>query len=168
VRQEAQLFWPARAPFSTILFQSPKEIPMPHRALAKISLFSLVLVSLAMAVGCGKSPADRLAGKWVGDRIDNVSADDVARATGWVKGTSFEFAGDKVTVTIPAEPARKGTFKVAKAEGEKMTLAVTHSDDAAKSPASPTPDLATMTMLNEKTMSWDIGDSREIVLVRVQ
>jgi hypothetical protein len=138
-----------------------KEIPMPHRALAKTSLFSLILVSLAMAAGCGRSPADKLAGKWVGDRIDNVSADDVARATGWVKGTSFEFAGDKVTVTIPAEPARKGTFKVAKAEGEKMTLAVTRSDDA-------TPDLATLTMLSDKTMRWDIGDSREIVLVRVQ
>lgn len=143
---------------------------MPHRALAKTSLYSLILVSLAMAAGCGKSPADRLAGKWVGDRIDNVSADDVARATGWVKGTSFEFAGDKVTVTIPAEPARKGTFKVAKAEGEKMTLAITHSDAVTKSPSveSSTPDLATLTMLSEKAMSWDIGDSREIVLVRVQ
>ena len=102
---------------------------MPHRALAKTPLLSFVLVSLALAAGCGKSPADKLAGKWVGDRIDNVSADDVARATGWVKGTSFEFAGDKMTVTIPSEPARKGTFKVAKAEGEKMTLAISRGDD---------------------------------------
>jgi hypothetical protein len=135
---------------------------MPHRALAKLGFFSLVLALFAVVTGCGKSPADRLAGKWVGDRIDNVSADDVARATGWVKGTSFEFAGDNVTVTIPAEPARKGAFNVAKVEGEKMILAVTRGGDNA------TPDLATLTMLNDKTMRWDIGDGREIVLVRVQ
>ncbi len=143
---------------------------MPRHALAKVGFLSLILVSLATAAGCSRSPADKLAGKWVGDRIDNVSADDVARATGWVKGTSFEFAGDKLTVTIPAEPARKGTFKVAKADGDKMTLAVTRSDDVTKAPVgdSPTPDLATLTMLDPKTMRWDIGDSREIVLVRAQ
>jgi hypothetical protein len=139
---------------------------MPHRAPASMMFLSLILGSLAMA-GCGKNPADKLAGKWVGDRIDNVSADDVARATGWVKGTSFEFTGDKVTVTIPAEPARQGKFKVAKAEGDKMTLAISRTDDkpGAESTA---PDLASLTMLDHKTMRWDIGDSREIVLVRVQ
>jgi len=141
---------------------------MAHRALAQLGFLSLFFVSVTMAAGCGKSPADKLAGKWVGDRIDNVSADDVARATGWVKGTSFEFAGDKLTVTIPAEPARKGTFKVTKAEGEKMTLAVTRSDDTKPAGDNPTPDLASLTMLDAKTMRWDIGDSREIVLVRVQ
>jgi len=143
---------------------------MAHRALAQLGFLSLLFVSVSMAAGCGRSPADKLAGKWVGDRIDNVSADDVARATGWVKGTSFEFAGDKVTVTIPAESARKGTFKVAKADGDKMTLAITRTDDVTKAPSteSATPDLASLTMLDPKTMRWDIGDSREIVLVRVQ
>src|SRR4051812_8167100 len=143
---------------------------MAHRALAQLGFLSLLFVSVSMAVGCGRSPADKLAGKWVGDRIDNVSADDVARATGWVKGTSFEFAGDKVTVTIPAESARKGTFKVAKADGDKMTLAITRTDDVTKAPSteSATPDLAALTMLDPKTIRWDIGDSREIVLVRVQ
>jgi hypothetical protein len=133
---------------------------MSHRTVARFGSLALFFVSLATAAGCGKSPADKLAGKWVGDRIDGVSADDVARATGWVKGTSFEFAGDKVTVTIPAESARKGTFKVTKAEGDKMTVAVTGD--------TPTPDLASLTMLDPKTMRWDLGDSREVILVRVQ
>jgi hypothetical protein len=139
---------------------------MPHRALVRIPFLPLILGSLALVAGCGKSPADKLAGKWVGDRIDNVSADDVARATGWVKGTSFEFAGDKVTVTIPAEPARKGTFKVAKAEGEKMTLAISRTDD--KPGDSTPPDLALLTLIDAKTLRWDIGDSREVLLVRAQ
>jgi hypothetical protein len=139
---------------------------MPHRALVRVPFLSLILGSLALVAGCGKSPADKLAGKWVGERIDNVSADDVARATGWVKGTSFEFAGDKVTVTIPAEPARKGTFKVAKSEGEKMTLAISHNDE--KPGESSPPDLTSLTMIDAKTLRWDIGDSREILLVRAQ
>jgi hypothetical protein len=141
---------------------------MPHRARPHFTSLCLILASLAMAAGCGKSPADKLAGKWVGDRIDNVSAEDVARATGWVKGTSLEFSGDKVTVTIPAEPSRKGTFKVAKAEGEKMTVAFTRTDDGAKPGESSAPDLVSLTMVDPKTMRWDIGDSREILLVRAQ
>ena len=75
---------------------------MPHLPLVRIALISTFLT----LAGCGRSPEEKLAGRWVGDRIDNVSADQVARATGWVKGTMFEFAGDKLTVTVPAEPAR--------------------------------------------------------------
>ena len=119
------------------------------------------LVAPAPRRGLLEGPQRRLSGKWVGDRIDNVSADDVARATGWVKGTSFEFAGDKVTVTIPAEAARTGTYKVAKIEGDKMVLAVTRPDRAVT-------DEATLTLLDEKTMRWDLGQTREVVLVRVQ
>ena len=65
-----------------------------HRMLSLLAIFFIA--------GCSKRPEDKLAGKWVGDRIDNVSADQVARATGWVKGTTLEFAGDKLTVAVPA------------------------------------------------------------------
>jgi hypothetical protein len=124
----------------------------------RIALVSLVLFCLA---ACGRSPEDKLAGKWVGDRIDNVSADQVARATGWVKGTTFEFAGDKLTVTVPAEGARKGSFKVSRVEGDKIVLAVTRGD-------SPTYDETTLTMHADKSMTWDIGHGREILLLRAQ
>ncbi len=131
---------------------------------ARTQLFlgpTLPLAMLFLAVGCSRAPEDKLAGKWIGDRIDNVSADQVARATGWVKGTSMDFSGDKLTVTIPAEPARKGTFKVAKVEGEKMVLSVARSDG-------PTHDEAVLTLVDDKTMRWEIGQGREIVLVRSQ
>jgi hypothetical protein len=136
-------------------YHSRRNAPMPHLPLVRIALFSTFL----MMAGCGKSPEERLAGKWVGDRIDNVSADQVARATGWVKGTTFEFAGDKLTVTVPAEPARKGTFKVSRLEGDKMVLLVARSDTQAH-------DEATLTLHNDKTMTWDIGRGREVLLVR--
>jgi hypothetical protein len=131
---------------------------------ARTKLFfgnTLALTMLFLAVGCGRAPEDKIAGKWIGERIDNVSADQVARATGWVKGTSMEFSGDKLTVTIPAEPARKGTFKVAKLEGDKMVLSVARSDGPGR-------DEATLTLMDDKTMRWDIGQGREILLVRAK
>jgi hypothetical protein len=121
----------------------------------------LGIVTSLMAVGCGGGPADKLEGKWVGDRIDNVTADQLPAATAWVKATTFEFAGDKLTVTIPTETARKGAFKVAKVDGDKILLSVQRKDSATR-------DEVALTMLGDKTLRWDIGQSREVTLVRAQ
>jgi hypothetical protein len=129
---------------------------VPPRRQALLKTFVLPLLFMA---GCGKSPESKLAGKWMGDRIDNVSADQVARATGWVKGTTFEFAGDKLTVTLPAEPPRKGTYKVSRVDGDRMVVSIARSE-------TPIVDEAIFTLQGDKTMSWDIGHGREIQLVR--
>jgi hypothetical protein len=133
---------------------------MPDAPFVRKAPFLPFAMMLLLMAGCGKSPEARLAGKWVGDRIDNVSADQVARATGWVKGTTFEFAGDKLTVTLPAEPPRKGTYTVSRVEGDKMVLSVARSDALVREEA--------MLTLNadNKSMSWDIGHGREVLLVR--
>ena len=120
---------------------------------------TLILVTLFGLCGCSRGPEDKLAGKWIGDRIDNVSAEQVARATGWVKGTTFEFTGDKLTVTVPAEPPRKGTFKVSRVDGDKLVLSVARPDTR-------TYDETTLTMQSDKSMTWDIGQGREVLLVR--
>jgi len=135
-------------------------------ARAAVGRLSAVVPRLALAAsllagaGCG-GPADKLEGKWVGERIDNVTAEQVARATAWVKATTLEFAGDKLIVTIPTEPARKGTFKVTKVDGEKLVLSVHRKDSATR-------DETTFTLQGDKTLRWDIGQSREITLVRAQ
>lgn len=128
----------------------------PLRVVAAIG----VVTSLT-AVGCGGGPADKLEGKWVGDRIDNVTAEQLATATAWVKATTFEFAGDKLTVAIPTETARKGAFKVAKVEGDKIWLSVHRKDSATR-------DEVALTMQGDKTLRWDIGQNREVTLVRAQ
>lgn len=133
------------------------DAPLYHRHM----VFLALALSTCLLSGCAKKPEEKLSGKWVGDRIDNVSADEVARATGWVKGTTFEFAGDRLTVTIPAEPSRKGTFKVSRVEGDKMVLLVARSDSS-------TYDETTLTLRGDKGMSWDIGHGREVLLVRTQ
>ena len=145
------------------VFPVPSTAPAAAHAPFRLSraVAAAVLALPLFALGCGGGPADKLEGKWVGDRIDNVSAEQVARATAWVKATTLEFAGDKLTVTIPTETARKGTFKVAKVDGDKLVLSVHRKDSATR-------DETTFTLQGDKTLRWDIGQSREITLVRAQ
>ena len=83
----------------------------------------LALVALPLLAGCDKSPRDRLQGKWRGVGVAGPAAPgQLQRAEGWARGTSLEFTGNKVTVAIPAESPRSGTFKVAKVDGKNMTL----------------------------------------------
>ena len=110
---------------------------------------------------CSKSAEEKLAGKWVGERIDNVSADRVAEATGFIKGTTFEFSGDKLTVSVPAEASRTGVFRVLRADGDQVVVSVARPDGA-------THDETMLTMLSDKTMRWDVGQGREVLMVRRQ
>ena len=121
----------------------------------RIALFLLIVASSA---ACAKGPSAKLQGKWVGDHIDNVAIDQVARATGWVRELSFDIRGDNLTVAIPAEAPRSGTFEVASAEGRELTLSISGAGrkDEAKLRFDD----------DEKRLHWDIGDGRDVVLVR--
>src|SRR4029077_1393572 len=77
-------------------------------------------ITLPAAAGCEKSPRDKLQGRWLGESIENVPVAQLQKATGWVKGTAIEFSGSKVTVTIPAETPRSGTYKVSRREGDNL------------------------------------------------
>lgn len=124
--------------------------------------FVLVLaVALALsAAACSKSPKDRLQGKWLGDSISNTSPEQNAEVSAWVKGTSLEFNGERMTVTIPAEQPRSGEFKVAKAEGKTLTVSVTREGGSD----------STLLVLNDDAtqLQWDVGEGRQITMTRVK
>ncbi|HQP34364.1 MAG TPA: hypothetical protein PLI95_04275 [Polyangiaceae bacterium] len=123
---------------------------------------ALLIAALALPLctaACSKSPRDKLQGKWLGDSISNVSPEQNAEATAWVKGTSLEFSGDRVTVTIPAEQPRSGDFKVAKAEGKKVTLSVAKEGGE---------DTATLAFADDGSLQWDIGEGRMVALTRTK
>jgi hypothetical protein len=121
--------------------------------------FAALLLPLFCAAACSKGPQDKLQGKWVGSEIDNVPPDQQARAGGWVKATSFEFKGSKLTVNVPAEEPRSGEFKVARAQGNHLTLQVSRPDGTA--------DEAAFVLADENNLSWDIGNERVVKLRRV-
>jgi hypothetical protein len=119
-----------------------------------------LVVALSAIVACEKSPRDRLQGRWLGESIENVSSADATKATGWVKGAALEFSGSKVTVTIPAEAPRDGTFKVAKLDDERVTVSFLRAEGGR--------DEAAMRFVGDEQIRWDIGAGREIVLLRAK
>jgi hypothetical protein len=120
-----------------------------------------IVITLPAAAGCAKTPADRLQGRWFGEAIVNAPEDQVAKATGWVKGTAIEFSGSKVTVTIPAESPRSGTFKVTKAEGDRVTVAFLRVEGGRD-------EVDFRLGADDRSMRWEIGGGREIVLAKAQ
>lgn len=64
----------------------------------------------------------RLQGRWLGESVENVDSSFLAAATGWAKGTSFEFSGDRLTVIIPAEEPRSGTYAIGAVHDDKVAL----------------------------------------------
>jgi hypothetical protein len=123
-------------------------------------------VALALAItipavsGCEKSPRDKLQGRWLGESIENVPANQLQKATGWVKGTAIEFNGNKVTVTIPAESPRSGTFKVSRHEGDALLLSFNRDEGGH--------DEAEMTLVGDQQLRWKIGEGREVVMVKAR
>ena len=117
-------------------------------------------ITLPAAAGCEKSPKDRLQGRWLGESIENVPTAQLQKATGWVKGTAIEFTGNKVTVTIPAETPRSGTFKVARVEGETVVLSFLREEGVR--------DEAEMQLVGDHTLRWRLGGGREIVMLKAR
>jgi hypothetical protein len=95
----------------------------------KSALLALVLLSVS---GCGHPIERRLEGRWLGADVENISEDRIAQAVGWIRGTSLEFSGSTLTVTIPAEDPRSAPYKVVSAHEGRVKLAVLadekHSD----------------------------------------
>ena len=114
---------------------------------------ALVFV-LPVVAGCEKSPRDKLQGRWLGESIENVPSAQLTKSTGWVKGTAIEFQGNKVTVTIPAETPRTGTFKAAKAtEPDALLVSFVRGQ---------------LIRVGDQTLRWRIGDGREIVMLKAK
>lgn len=130
------------------------------RARVKTALALAAITTLPVTLGCQKTPRDKLQGRWLGEGVENFPAAQVPRATGWVKGTAIEFAGNKVTVTVPAETPRSGTFKVTKVEGDKVVVAFNRDEGGV--------DESGFRFMNETTLRWDVGNGREVVLVKAR
>jgi hypothetical protein len=59
---------------------------------------------------------------------------------------------------VPAETPRSGAFKVSRVEGDKIYVAFARDEGGV--------DESAFRFVNENTMRWDVGNGREIVLVK--
>jgi hypothetical protein len=123
---------------------------------ARVKTALALLIAFPAVAGCAKSPRDRLQGRWLGESIENVPVSQLQKATGWVKGTAIEFNGSKVTVTIPAESPRTGTYTVTRKEGDALLVSFKREEGGR--------DEAEMALVGDHQLRWRIGDGREIVM----
>jgi len=122
-------------------------------------LVSLGGVGICLGIaGCGHPVERKLEGRWVGDAVENFDDKDVAVATGWAKGTSFEFSGSNLTVAIPAEEPRSGSFKVAAVRENDIEVAVRRKDGQS--------DKLRVKLDSEHSLRWVLTDERAIVMRR--
>src|SRR5688572_3289388 len=85
--------------------------------------FALLLLS-----GCSGSWTRKLEGRWFGEGLVNVDTSQLAAATAWARGMSFEFTSSHVTVTIPTELPRVAPYEVVEGEERDLTIAVLRPD----------------------------------------
>ncbi len=121
-----------------------------------VALLPLFAVAL---LGCEKSPRDKLQGKWLGQGVANVHPSQRDSADGWARGMSLEFKGRNVTVGLPAEAPRRGTFSVAKIEGREVEL-VFHREDGGK-------DASRMRLEEDGRITWKLGGA-DVVLAKAE
>lgn len=118
------------------------------------------LASIVALPGCGNAVQRKLEGRWLGESVENFDSKEMAAATGWARGLSLEFSGNKLTVAIPAEEPRVGKYKVASVHENDVALAVTRADGSV--------DNANLKLDDERSLRFMVGDNRAVVLRREQ
>ncbi len=96
----------------------------------------------------------RLQGRWLGESVENVDQTFLAAATGWAKGTSFEFTGDRLTVIIPAEEPRSGTYSIGSVRDNRVALQAKRSDG--------TLDALELRVDDEQSLEWMLPNGSAI------
>jgi hypothetical protein len=117
-----------------------------------------ILPILAISTGCGHPVQRSLEGRWLGEAVENFQDSQLAAATGWARGLSFEFAGSTVTVAVPAEEARTGRYQVSSVHESDVRLAFTAKDGKAST--------ALFKLDNDHSIRWMLGQGRSVVLRR--
>jgi hypothetical protein len=113
---------------------------------------------LAISTGCGHPVQRSLEGRWLGEAVENFQDSQLAAATGWARGLSFEFAGSTVTVAVPAEEARTGRYQVSSVRESDVRLAFTSKEGKTSS--------ALFKLDNDHSIRWMLGQGRAVVLRR--
>ena len=127
------------------------------KALRGLSLLRILPI-LAISTGCGHPVQRSLEGRWLGDAVENFQDSQLAAATGWARGLSFEFAGSTVTVAVPAEEARTGRYQVSSVHESDVRLAFTAKDGKSST--------ALFKLDNDHSIRWMLGQGRSVVLRR--
>jgi hypothetical protein len=130
--------------------------PKNCRKLIAWALRISVATAGSAGAGCTPGVVSDLQGRWLGQGVDQMPDEQVASATGWARGMSFELVGDNLTVAIPSQAPRTAPFKVESVNDREVRLAVQRDDGKT--------DYVELTVEDEHTMRWHIGSGMSLVL----
>jgi hypothetical protein len=100
----------------------------------------------------------RLQGRWLGESVENIDPAYLAAATGWAKGTSFEFTGDRMTVIIPAEEPRSGSYSIGSVRDDRIAIQAKRLDG--------TLDAVELRLRDEHSLQWVLPSGAAIHMRR--
>jgi hypothetical protein len=118
-----------------------------------------VLLAPLLSIACAH-PAERaLEGRWRGASVENFDDAQVAAATGWARGTELSFRGRRVTIAVPAEEPRTGSYALEAIDDRKVTLSVLGADG----------EQASMQLIvdDERTLRWVLAEGRTVLMKRL-
>lgn len=118
---------------------------------------AIVLLGVLGASGCGHPIQRTLQGRWMGESVENFDDDLVAAANGWARGASLEFAGDELTVAIPAEEPRTARYDVVGVHQKNVRLAVLGQGRRE--------DLR-LILDDDSSLRWMLDENRSVVMRR--
>lgn len=117
------------------------------------------LVASVLLAACAH-PAERaLEGRWRGAAVENFDDAQIAAATGWARGTELAFRGRRVTIAVPAEEPRTGSYTLEGVEERHVTLSVLGADG----------ERSTMELIvdDEATLRWVLSEGRTVLMKRL-
>jgi hypothetical protein len=116
-----------------------------------------VLLVLGLCA-CSRSGSARLEGRWKGKVAEGVSPEAQSAANAFAVETEIDVRGDEITVTT-AHDKQTGTYKVVREDKAQVTI-VTDKDEPS--------DTQTFTLVDDKTLKWNVLDGKSITFVRAK
>ena len=122
-----------------------------------IAPFLVALVALGVGA-CGHNGSARLEGHWKGKSAEGISPEAQVAANAFAAETEIDVRGDEITV-ITARDKQSGTYKVLREDRSQVTI-VTDKDGPN--------DAQTFTLVDDKTLKWNVLDGKTITFVRTK
>jgi len=136
----------------------PERMLLPSRSVRTIGRWFLG-ITLGWLGACSAAPEDALSGRWAGQSIESLDGSVSAARAGWAKGTSLAFSGSQLTVTLPGQAPRKGSYQVLASDDGKIEIEVEgHSGHV---------DRTRLTLETDRLLRWHLNGVHTLVLHRI-
>ena len=109
-------------------------------------------------LACQGSAQSRLEGRWLGDGFESLDGSVSAARAGWAKGTSLTFTDSRISVQLPGEPSRSGSYEIVSDRDGELELTITGHDGHV--------DHAELTIETERLLRWHLTPVHTLVMRR--